>query len=518
MNLFVLCSPMISSYSPVPEYSLIGLIVLFILIYAVYFFLNNERIIYLIVAVILVFLLGALFYWNSLCENQIEGQRNMVIVYEENLENLPAIESSLRRNGYEKIDSCKSNPGLQLWSAGRGVFQDIQSGDGLADGSNPRARGANGDELGVDIALNLEIKIPENNLESNSELISELKNFPKGFSLNTRQIGSHSDDVNDNEYIIAVTDTQIDTSFNYVNLWENNSENFENFGKNGWNFVKENDSIFSKLPLHATFVTYLLERELKTTSHKFLPLITLDENKRGFLFDALCAFEEVLAYNQMQNSKKIRVINASWGYYGKRNWALEKGLTRLKNGKVLLVAAAGNSDSECDRCEKLDAKNLRNVSMREKMFYPAAYSPIFENVISVTTFNINGDIFQAANQNYSDEFIDIGVQSDNYRTGDYLFHFPFILTNTNENTSKIFERKIASWGSSFSTPIVTAHIFSKNLAQTPVVESLDYQLDGKDKLLDNGYGTYREDLNYKIESTWRATNLSKNGKVLLKKY
>lgn len=492
---------------------------------------DNERRGILFVLFFLV-LIGYFFYWRSLCRNQENIQPQTFIVYDVGLspEQVSYFEDTLH---YKKIKECKTNPKLQLWSLQDNPSSDIIGSDGLADGGDGKVKGGSGgDEDLINVSRNLIIRVPKTIIPSNLNLTSKdrlsHKTYPKNIGVDTLM---------GDDYIIALTDNGIDNRFDYPNLWNiPNGRSLVGLGelRNGWNCQKNNSDIYLQNS-HGTLVTYLMERELKSTPHKILPFVILDENKEGLLFDALCAFEYVIAINDTIYNKatKIRAINASWGFYGFENEALKHGIEKLKQKNILLVTAAGNSDEKCDKCEELEPNNIRNLSLRKKKFYPACYSKEFENVISVTSLMVNGDLFQSPNQNYSDEFVDIGVQSDNYRTGDFLFPFAKKYSevytygngiNQEISFSRQYNEKYAFWGSSFAAPIATAEIFSRKLLKPQTVQSdgtFRYVLDTKNILLTKDVvQTDQEQAtsNYRIESTWRATNLTKNGKVLLKKY
>lgn len=472
---------------------------------------DNERR-GILFALFFLVLIGYLFYWRSLCRNQENIEENTIITYKE----LTTPQLAILNEKFEIYKKCETNDTLILWKLkGSEVFPDLEGSDGLADGGDGKVKGGGGGNgtNDVEVSRNLRIFIPEPTNNSFS-----LNAPPKDTII--RRTSS---------YLIANTDTGIENALLvsnniypfFNNLWfKDRNTSFNELPANfnalknserGWNFVDNNNNIIQNNS-HGTNTTFLFERELTETPHKFIPLVVLNKDNNGFLFDALCAFEYAIAFNKYSKSDSIRVINASWGYYGFENAALKHVIDKLKKNNILLVAAAGNSNAECDKCEKLEKNNLRNLSVRRKKFYPASYSNVCDNLVSVTTVNVNGDIFQSENQNYSDEYVDLGVQSDNYRTGDFLFKLPNMPIST------------LNWGTSYATPIATAEIFNRKLLKPQTVQtdgSVRYVLDTKNILLTKdvvGADQEQATSNYRIESTWRATNLTKNGKVLLKRY
>lgn len=191
---------------------------------------------------------------------------------------------------------------------------------------------------------------------------------------------------------------------------------------------------------HGTMVTYLLERELKGRSYETVPMVVLDRSKEGKLFNLICA----MAY--AAKIPNLKTLNASLGYYGPKSNVLEKFIGKLKAKNIMLVAAAGNTDP-ADCCENV--VNPRDLDARKYKFYPASHSKDFSNVIAATTvYNFHEVISIAPNQNFSKNYVDVGVM------GDTAQYFKF----------KVKVGPDQDWGSSFAAPIATAFSF---IGQTP---------------------------------------------------
>jgi hypothetical protein len=129
----------------------------------------------------------------------------------------------------------------------------------------------------------------------------------------------------------------------------------------------------------------------------------------------------------------------------------------LTDNKILLVAAAGNSDEVTVRKTFKDygwpyrPKDPRNLD--QVCFYPASLSRSREypNVIAVTTVNVNnGNGTVSPDQNFSPHVVDVGVIADKVvRRGQnvsYVFDNPLYIGNETVE------------GSSFATPIVTGKL------------------------------------------------------------
>jgi hypothetical protein len=180
---------------------------------------------------------------------------------------------------------------------------------------------------------------------------------------------------------------------------------------------------------HGSTVASFLMRELQNApgAYRLMPLKILSNNdNRGGLFSALCAMEYA-------RQKGVNVLNASFGYYGFRNSALEVILARLQTSNVLLVAAAGNDTNDQTACEtngkSADPAILRNLTTRYLKFFPASYSaslpvspqnpspedtfPFSQNVIAVTSlYADDGTTIACPDQNFSNHYVDVGVLTD----------------------------------------------------------------------------------------------------------
>jgi hypothetical protein len=206
----------------------------------------------------------------------------------------------------------------------------------------------------------------------------------------------------------------------------------------GWNFVKRSNIITDITHPHGTMVTYLLERELRGKNYGIVPMVVLDTMKKGELFNLICT----MAYST--KIPALKTLNASLGYYGPKSVVLEKFIGKLQAKGIMLVAAAGNADA-FDSCENCFV-NPRDLGARKYKFYPASFAEDFSNLITATTvYTVDKVINIAPNQNFSKQYVDVGV------VGDQKQYFEF---KTQSSGNQL------DWGSSYAAPIAAAFSFS----------------------------------------------------------
>ena len=264
---------------------------------------------------------------------------------------------------------------------------------------------------------------------------------------------------------VAVFDTGVDTVDVKDYLYANSASSCLGDSANTrWNFVNRNNIVrdnYSSRTGHGQVVAHIIVDQVKhyaSATHnliKILPVKIHNENGESDLFSVLCGF----AYAQQ---RQVQIINASFGYYAVKNMAapstIDLGAILLKEyikhyltkNNILLIAAAGNrnfiDNDNSLRTLYIKAglpipagfRNLDSIN-----FYPAslAADPELPNVISVTTA-MDAANTTSPNQNYSKTVVDIGVNANLDRDGDYWFR--------NERMPNSYVR-----GSSYATPAVT---------------------------------------------------------------
>jgi subtilisin family serine protease len=225
----------------------------------------------------------------------------------------------------------------------------------------------------------------------------------------------------------------------------------------GWNFTVPNNEWDDDNPSrHGSSVTrFIIEQVINRDgrSVEIIPVKIHNSNGVSDLYSIFCGF----AYARNMGAQ---IINASFGYYAPIRDAADTSKDfclnifrrfikdQLTDNNILLVAAAGNlpSPSEITEIKSIysgllpESRNLSKVG-----FYPASFAreAEFTNVIAVTT--VDPDCTDVSpRQNFSPLVVDIGVQSDQDETCEFI----------NPRTG------VPIAGSSFATPIATGLIAS----------------------------------------------------------
>ena len=280
--------------------------------------------------------------------------------------------------------------------------------------------GASGDLLGSLIADNDEISLPEDSLE---------------YSIDTSMILNISGAVDD-RVKMAILDTGIDTALFRQQaisrlLWRNPTTTLNNFliGGQPTNFADDNRG------RHGSAVAALALRQFKGALPRLMVLKVLDRKGKGSIFTVSCA----LSY-AAQN--KANLINASLGYYGSKDSVLLHYIKRSQDSAALVVVAAGNRPGLHMKPKLCDPRLLGDdpLSFPNNLFFPACFNGENENMKLITVTGIASDNQPCFYQNFSNEFVDVGLISK-YQCCAYQVPF----------TGGIE-------GSSFATPIVTGQI------------------------------------------------------------
>lgn len=307
-----------------------------------------------------------------------------------------------------KIRKCHNciNSYVQLWEAPN--IHSCVHADGIRAGVAPSSTTHGEDDIAY-YSLNYNIPLPlERNCLSDKQLkclIQQPISIP----------------IDNDPIIIAVLDTGFDAlnpnNKNYV--WNNpkpdDVKGCYSGDIHGWNFVDNNAQIYDdNAPhWHGTLVSRFIISEFANSPKNSVQIMTLKTHNaagEGDLFSSICAIHYAI-------EKGAQIINASWGFYDNRikslipthTFYLDYLITKVLREKgILFVTAAGNEmDAVDEDLTRAGVTSLRDISFNH--FYPARMSDSDNNVITVTT--TDGNIISPT-QNYSHNFVDIGVKAD----------------------------------------------------------------------------------------------------------
>ena len=344
---------------------------------------------------------------------------------------------------------------LELWESPI-PFIIIEGHDGNAQVKPPPV-GGQGDGISVEFAnslsYNYEIDSYEADIAANPHIIPT-PDAPNKIGYEKKS--------NENPIKIAIMDTGFDTtkvqpfglllkSKDMVNC---PLESPEGSPKGSWNFLKNNNNVYDdhiradgKLAQHGTWVTQLLLEELGPRNVQIVSMKVLDEHKRGTLFSLLCAINYAIHSN-------VKAINMSLGYYGVESTSvlLRKYMQKLADAKIWVFASAGNESPRADSVEKYYKPNIRNIRSldeRDFKFYPACLSSEFDNIITITSTQLTGQVCDT--QNFSPKYVNVGEKTDAFATPNSPFSCGFYSINSKSGNNRNNNEYLA--GSSFATPI-----------------------------------------------------------------
>jgi Subtilase family len=320
-------------------------------------------------------------------------------------------------------------------------------------------------------------------------------------------------DTHPNAPVVAIMDTGIDLRYFYD---ENDRVNFPlhyynnhpcdlcpnlcyvcdcdcNKGIYGCNFIRNQPHCtFPENPFdddlrhkHGTRIAKIIAN-VTDNNVRIMPLKTANFKGESEFFDIFCAFEYIKNYNDRSYDKdKVKFINASWGYYGKKYALFTHYMKKLdfdkENPPIKFITAAGNAGDLNHSTQRTFAEALislipnfqglqlqlpqniidflngfigRNrrderieiTDSRDKRRYPLMYSEEYNGVYSATTIQENNGVLQAV-ENYSREYVEIGVIGTRRENIDGTFLDP--LSDVRTDFIK---------GSSYATAYLTAYL------------------------------------------------------------
>jgi hypothetical protein len=337
------------------------------------------------------------------------------------------------------IKDCGCNLGLTLINIGNDNILD-NDGDGLPPFYRNRKLGTTPDlfiQLTNEDKFYKVLNVMPNGTTNSPDVIDPPPSRPGGSSSGDKWATSVTQDeyveVNRNwlskfpkeKYpVVAIMDTGIDMRF-FTNdkgntdfplhYYENNPCDIKlPNGVNplfGWSFIKgdlhpEHPFDDDNRHKHGTRIAKIIAN-VTENNVRIMPLKTADYTGHSTFFAIFCAFEYILSYNKkcQDIDDKVKLINASWGYYGDPYDMFKSYIAKLgSNGDVdaiKFVNAAGNAGD-------IGVDNIEIGTRDTPNRYPTMYAPEFEHVYTVTTLDWTEDNYPV--ENYSSKYVEIGVR------------------------------------------------------------------------------------------------------------
>lgn len=243
----------------------------------------------------------------------------------------------------------------------------------------------------------------------------------------------------DSSKILAVIDSGIDTT-----LFNGEIKNLiwaDRFASTIYNFLPfqpHQDFSDQTGEKHGSAVAAVAIKAMENAHRypKIMILKALDAKNHGSIFSVSCALSYAI-------QKKANVINLSLGYYGSADFILHHylGLCNSSDPVIEVFAAAGNTlgaHNSSDLCS-IGGSNNNKLAIGGHLFYPACFTPEFNNMFSVT--QLNKPTEPCFYQNYSNQLVSLGIID---KTNCCAIQVGFATGNP-----EYFE------GSSFATPVAS---------------------------------------------------------------
>lgn len=225
--------------------------------------------------------------------------------------------------------------------------------------------------------------------------------------------------------LVAIIDSGLDYSYTGLipHVSEGASENTSCMQNAvwGWNFIDDNSNA-SDDQGHGTVVAGIVagmsqqnlipNTGVNANKIGIIPLKYTNKYGEGTLFNSACGLYYAADYSRTiaGGQARVRVINASWGYYGQPSEILEHTIKHAaKDCGILVVTSAGNDGILVEGADSL-------------MHWPSnsIYDPMdtisIDNVLSVAGITNHNSNTLAAYSNYSPTYIDIAAQGDDNST------------------------------------------------------------------------------------------------------
>ena len=217
--------------------------------------------------------------------------------------------------------------------------------------------------------------------------------------------------------LVAIIDSGTDFDHPYLKnrFWINTADANDNgidddndcVPDNGWgyNFLDQNNVAYDDQG-HGTAIAGIIggfsdyNISQNTGTYDSLALVSLkftDKEGNGTLYHAACALFHATQYTDPNNAK-IRVVNASWGYYGEPSPSLESAINYAgTNCGMLIITSAGND----------------GVNNDVESHYPSNFEN--DNIITVAAVRPSGASLDSYS-NYGLESVDLAARGDDVST------------------------------------------------------------------------------------------------------
>lgn len=220
--------------------------------------------------------------------------------------------------------------------------------------------------------------------------------------------------------LVAIIDSGTDFDHPYlkdrfwINAADANNDGIDDDGDcvadNGWgyNFLANNNTAYDDQG-HGTaiagiiggFSDYNIAQNTGTyDSIAIVPLKFTDKDGNGTLYHAACALYHAAQYVDATggDSAKIRVVNASWGYYGEPSPSLESAINfAATNCGMLIVTSSGND----------------GVNNDVESHYPSNFE--MDNILSVAAVTPSGTALDSYS-NYGEHTVHLAARGDDNTT------------------------------------------------------------------------------------------------------
>lgn len=254
--------------------------------------------------------------------------------------------------------------------------------------------------------------------------------------------------------VLAIIDTGLDTMLLDEQLRRTVLWHGPGGGQNLLPGANRNNYIDDHTIRHGTAVATIAMRAFnnetrRTELPQLMILKAADSQGHGTLLAYACALSFAIENN-------ANIINSSMGFYGGQTPMIDYLMRRAKQQNIPIVAAAGNADSSHVLPLCRDNINTANELVSpSRMFYPAVLANDQEHymIMSVTGESEAG--MPCYFQNYSQEYVTLGVVNRPANGSCCFFLLPFI------GQGRGLE------GSSFATPVASGRLAAKVLQGGP---------------------------------------------------